>query len=316
MPVYTNALLADASTALLADSSGNWLIPGTVGPVQYSFPLGTGYYTLTGQPVGLWRSTSATRAVKRGSTAPVTFKRGSAAVTKLYRGRLLVWEAATVVPYVPPVLGTGIDFDEGTNFSTFTWSNLFTPVGARVILRLVARASGAGQPNLTATFQGKPVTLIVEHHLTSANRGLVFIGHVAGLTSGSPGNLTVNLEGNWGNVTGRICNISNWSGNVGGKAAAAVTKTTATNTHSVVEIPVQQGGSLAVAVAGACTGTMDPYTASGWTKETDEHSGSGVEDTDTSAGFFNRVLGSGQYGFTWTGATNHTQLMAAAAELY
>jgi hypothetical protein len=314
---YENALLANASTALLADISGDWLISDTA-PTSYVFPLGTGYYTCTGRALGLSASTAATRGVRRGTAAPVTLKRGSSPVVKLYRGSILIWEAATTPIYVPPVLGTGVDFNEGTNFNTFTWNNLFTPVGSRAIVRLVARAHGAGQPNISLTFQGKPVTLIVEHHLTSTGRGLVFIGHVAGLTPGSPGDLTVNLEGNWGNVTGRICNISGWTGNIGGKAAAAVAKTTAANTHGVTEIPITQGGSLAVAVAGACTGTMDPYTATGWTKETDEDSGSGVADLDTSAGFFNRLLGTTgtQYGFTWAGAATHTQLLAAAAELY
>jgi hypothetical protein len=251
--------------------------------------------------------------LKRGSSAITAVKRGSSTVSKMYRGSTEVYTTSS--PYVAPTLsGTGTEFIDGTNFTSRTFTSLHTPAEADVLIRFVGRANTTDTPNPSVTFQGQTGVVHCYAYGRANQRCFVAIATVRGLTPGVAGDLVINYGADYGNCTGWIRDISNWSGSVGGKKAESVYLASNTNTMTISDISIEQTGSLAVAVAGATDGDMDPFTAAGWTHEHSDSTG-GAQSTDTAAGFFYKTLGTagGEFSFTWVGSVSDWDRFAAAA---
>lgn len=247
----------------------------------------------------------------KGNLPGTAFYRGSSAVSKLYIGSTQVWPN----PYTPPSLGSGTLFTNTTNFTTNTWASAFTAGSTKALIMLVARTSVASVITMTVTYQGVSATQrVFKSEDGAAGQAIGWIGTLTGLTNGAAGDIVVTFSGQCGNVCGRIVNLNNWSGSVGnGQVTTYHGTTKASQTSSLV---VTQTGSLLVGLGGGVSGLLDPFGASGWTKDGEVDCGSS-DSTDTAAAFWHKTAGNSGVTESLVSASNknYTDLVSGCLEL-
>jgi hypothetical protein len=226
------------------------------------------------------------------------------------------------IPGGVPVLGSWQEFEEGTNFVTFTWPSLWRPATGKIVIGFVARATVV-QPvddPLPVTLGGVAVT---QRRLAQTavdgdpTRALAYLGTASGLSTASALTLVVDFGRQWGNVAGFIGDLIGWSGSVGA-TAGAVYSSFNTTTGPTASGVLQQSGKLLIGLGGQSSGTGDPYSASGWTKLTDVQSEPGSAGIDSSCGVWTRTGGTAgdTVNLIPTSGTAYTDWASAWMELY
>lgn len=219
-----------------------------------------------------------------------------------------------------PTLGTPVVKDDGTNWTSLTFSGAFTPATGDVLIMALGRSNSGGTfTSPTATLGG--ITAVRRHLIlpSSINSGDALIGiwTVRDVATGGALGLTLNWDNEAGNTLVFLADIIGWGGSVGGVGGSIYDSASAASSHAG-SLATAGTGRLIVGIAGGASGNLEPITASGWGSAlATGHTGGGNVGTDSSAALFKKTGGAIGTTETLTGAmsASHTDLGVGLIEL-
>jgi hypothetical protein len=213
-----------------------------------------------------------------------------------------------------PSLGTISTLtNTGAITPTITFTGGHTSATGNVLVFFHGRRTASSVTSTSITVGGVSATEVTSTTTPTTNGHAIASAWVAtGVPTGSAEDvvITVAASGAINNPILFVCDIANWSGTTGGVNSVRTT----TAASSITVSATVATGKLIMAMGGGINGGLDPFSATGWTKQAEIDNGT-ADNTDNAAALFSKTSASTSESAVITSAASDENWAASIVEI-